>query len=278
MLKLVSFASLVTQSATPTAIQANSETTLFSQVATDEAEKVSVVLPVYNESAYINKTFDSILEFSKSHPNYHFIFVDDGSTDRTQAILNQRIESSKTSKIKLISYVTNKGKGYAVKQGVESASGEYICFIDSDLAYSLDHLEVIVKNLKHFDVVIGCRNLHIESVKHVKLIRKLSGKIFNLLSRKVLNLQLRDMQAGLKGFKGEAAKEIFKKQGIKGFSFDVELMYLTKKQGYTLLEIPARVSNEHLQKASKINLLRDSIEMFFSLLEIKRNDQSGRYG
>ncbi|MGA7936883.1 MAG: glycosyltransferase, partial [Kovacikia sp.] len=220
---------------------------------------VSVVLPIYNECACIHATFDAVLDYTECHPFYHFIFVNDGSADETAQILEGRITASQTFQIKLISYPQRRGKGYAVKQGMEFAGGDYICFLDGDLAYSLDHLEQLFEQLSKFDVVIGCRNLVLGGPKGVRPIRKLAGKVFNLCSQWILGLKYNDMQAGLKGFRKQAARELFRKQRLAGFSFDVELIYLAKKMGYQIGEIPARVSLAHGKKASKVKLIQDSL-------------------
>lgn len=240
-------------------------------------KEVSVILPVYNESACIHNTFDSVLEFSKINPYYHFIFVNDGSTDNTQEIIESKIKQSKTSQITLINYKVNRGKGYAVRKGLESSYGDYVCFVDSDLAYSLAHLEILVNKLEFFDIVIGCRNLTPKSVNKVKLNRKLMGIIFNILSRKMLALKFRDMQAGIKGFRNSVAKDLFKKQTMTRFAFDVELLYLGKKQGYSIGEIPALISEVHMYKKSKVDLLKDSVEMLCSLFKIRYYDKIGKY-
>ena len=239
--------------------------------------KISVVLPVYNESTCIDSTFQSVLEYSKHYPYYQFIFVNDGSTDGTQDILKRHIDDAETNQICLISYEKNRGKGYAIKKGVESSIGDYICFIDSDLAYSLTHLEFLIDKLEIFDVVIGCRNLISDNFKRVRLIRLLAGKTFNFMTQSILSLHFDDMQAGLKGFRRDIAKNLFEKQTIQRFCFDVELIYLAQKRGYKIGEIPAIVSNTHLAKVSKVNLLTDSIRMLQSLLQIKINDSLGLY-
>ncbi len=238
---------------------------------------VSVILPIYNEAKCIEKTLESIFEFAKNRPNYNFIFVNDGSTDKTKEILSNNLESAKTTNLKVISYEHNKGKGYAVKTGVKSAYGDYICYIDSDLAYSLEHLELIVEKLEYFDIVIGCRNLASSPIKGLSLIRIVAGKIFNFLSIFILNLPFSDMQAGIKGFHKDVAKELFKRQQITGFSFDVELIYIAHKGGYSIGEIPAIVSNQHLYKHSKVNILKDSLKMFFNLLQIRYKYRVARY-
>lgn len=239
--------------------------------------KIAVILPVYNESECIEQTFDQVLKFSSQNPAYNFIFVNDGSTDNTQEILEKKLKASATPNIKLISYQQRRGKGYAVKKGGESIEADYICFMDSDLAYSLEHLEPLVATLETVDVVIGCRNLDKNNFRNLTLIRKLLGKVFNFMSRKILNLKYKDMQAGLKGFRKEAAKELFKNQSISGFSFDVELIFISTKKGLQIGEIPARVSEKHIYKVSKVNLVKDSLKMFTCLLKIRYNDLRGRY-
>ncbi|MEP6518964.1 glycosyltransferase [Microcoleus vaginatus] len=239
--------------------------------------KIAVILPVYNEAKCIEQTFDRILEFSQKNPAYNFIIVNDGSTDNTLQILENQLKNFPTHHIKLISYSNRQGKGYAVKKGSEYVDADCICFMDGDLAYSLEHLELLVKKLKEFDVVIGCRNLVQENFRNLSLLRKLSGKIFNLLTGKILSLPYRDMQAGLKGFNKIPAKEIFKSQTITGFSFDAELLFLAKKKGYTIGEIPAKVCQPHLYKHSQVNIFTDSLKMLMCLFQIRANDRAGYY-
>ena len=239
--------------------------------------QVTVIMPVYNEQACISATFDAVLEHCQSHPDYCFIFVNDGSSDRTQQILEQRIADSQIEQIQLLSYGDRGGKGHAVKMGVYLADADYICFLDGDLAYSLDHLDWLMAKLAQHDVVIGCRSLMPEGNQGLKLSRKIAGKIFNTLSKQILNLPYVDMQAGLKGFRVKAAKEIFARQELIGFSFDVELIYLAKKLGYSIAEIPAYVSSSHATKISKVNLLADSFKMLRDLFTIRWNDVTGRY-
>jgi len=242
-----------------------------------EARYVSVVLPIYNEQSCIEETFNAVLDFAECHPFYCFIFVNDGSTDETATLLESRIAASQTFQIKLVSYGERRGKGYAVKRGIEVAEGDYLCFLDGDLAYSLEHLDGLFEQLKEFDVVIGCRNLVPGGVKGVRFSRRIAGKIFNILSRWLLGLKFNDMQAGLKGFRKQAAKEIFSKQKLTGFSFDAELIYLAKKQNYRVGEIPAVVASSHKKKISKVNLVQDSLHMLWDLLTIRLNDMLGRY-
>lgn len=239
--------------------------------------RVCVILPVYNEQACIRRTFKAILQYLATHPDFTFIFVNDGSNDRTKQILATGIHAVKTPQIHFLSYHPRVGKGYAIRRGVEYATdGDLICYLDGDLAYSLEHLDQLVEKLRYYDIAIGCRSL-VANATDLKWSRKLAGKVFNFLSRKILNLKYSDMQAGLKGFRTEVAKDLFSQQELTGFSFDVELIYLAKKRGYSIGEIPAKVSDKHQKKASKVNLLQDSIRMLLDLLKIRFNDQLGRY-
>ncbi|MEB3293980.1 MAG: glycosyltransferase [Synechococcales bacterium] len=239
--------------------------------------EVAIVLPVYNEEACISRTLEAIRDYLQTHPNYTFIFVNDGSSDRTKEILSTYLQVSKTGRLQLLSYDQRGGKGYAIKTGMAYAESEYICFFDSDLAYALEHLDALVEKLQVCDVVIGCRNLVPRYLQGIRWQRKLAGKIYNLASRVFLNLPFRDMQAGLKGFRREKAKALFARQHLLGFSFDVELMYLAKKWGFSIGEIPARVSDSHQVKVSKVNLVEDSLKMLRDLFRIRLNDVLGRY-
>ncbi len=116
-----------------------------------------------------------------------------------------------------------------------------------------------------------------ENFRNLTLLRKIAGQIFNLISRSILNLQYKDMQAGLKGFKKKPAQQIFKRQTLTGFSFDAEILFIAKKHGYTIGEIPARVSQQHLYKVSQVNIFKDSLKMLGCLLKIRLNDRAGYY-
>jgi dolichyl-phosphate beta-glucosyltransferase len=238
---------------------------------------MTVILPVYNEEKILNGILNKINLFSKQNPDYEFLIVNDGSTDNTGKIIKDNL-SKKMKNILFLSYSPNQGKGHAVKKGVEIANGEYISFLDGDLAYSLNNLKTMRKELLNYDLVIGCRDLIRENDENIDLKRKITGKTFNSLSRKIMGIPFKDTQAGIKGFKNKVAKELFRKQLIKGFAFDVEILYRAVKKNYRIHQIPVRVSQEHKKKGTKVKILKDSIRMFYSLLKIKSADLSGKYG
>ena len=239
--------------------------------------KISVIVPVYNEEDEIKKVVEKIREFSMENPRFGFVFVNDGSSDKTLDLLRKYVGET-DSRIKIVSYSKNRGKGYAIRRGVEFLDSDFICFIDGDLAYSLEHLFALENKLTRYDIAIGHRGLGEKNRDNMKFVRVVFGKAFNLFSRTILGLKFRDMQAGLKGFRKKAVKRIFGLQKIDGFAFDVEVVYLAKKNGFSVGEIPARVSREHLKKKSQVKLIKDSIRMFISLMIIKFNDLTGKYG
>jgi dolichyl-phosphate beta-glucosyltransferase len=243
--------------------------------------QLSVILPVHNEQNCLTATIAAVLEYAQQHPDIEFIFVDDGSTDRTPHLLAQMLDNDPLligrSQLRYISYPQCQGKGHAVKQGVQLAIGEYVCFLDGDLAYSLDHLAQLLRGLAVCDLVIGCRNLVDRQTQAVKPSRQLAGKIFNGLSQWILALHFSDMQAGLKAFRRPVAQHLFSQIQTTGFAFDVELMYLAQKHGYTIGEIPAYLAPHHIDKPSKVKLFQDSVQMLFELFRIRYYDRTGRY-
>jgi dolichyl-phosphate beta-glucosyltransferase len=239
---------------------------------------IVVILPIYNEQSCIQATFHQVQRFLYSHPHFTFIFVDDGSTDLTKTILSNSIRSAKNPQIQLLAYGPQAGKGYAIKTGIQAAQqSEFVCLIDGNLAYSLDHLESMMEALQSADVVIGSRRLFGQPPQGLSFQRKLAGTIAHWLSRQLLNLNYPDMQAGLQGFRQDAAQALFDRQKLEGFSFDIELIYLAKKYGYSIREIPAQISAHHQRKISTVNLVKDAIGLCRDLMRIRFNDWLGRY-
>jgi dolichyl-phosphate beta-glucosyltransferase len=238
---------------------------------------VSVILPVYNAAPNVERVFNTVYEFAKTRPDYSFLFVDDGSRDETASILRRRISEAGNGCVNLISCCQNRGKGYAIKTAFYHTRGQNILFTDGDLAYDLDHLPLLVEALKKHDVVAGSRSLIAHQGRSLPISRRILGRGFNLLVRLLLNMPFRDTQAGLKGFRRDAAECLFARLKVHDFSFDVELMYLAKMLGFSIGEIPARVSEEHDFKDSTVRLLRDPVWMLFSLLRIRLKRLNGKY-
>jgi glycosyltransferase involved in cell wall biosynthesis len=245
---------------------------------------IRVVLPVFNEAGLIRGTFKQVEAFAARNPDYAFLFVDDGSSDATPALLVELIAGARTRGVRgidLLARPRNAGKGAVIKAGFERAVADgaaFVLFTDGDLAYPLDHLPPLIDALSHADVAIGSRGLVARDERNTTPLRKLMGWCFNRCARVVLGLPYRDTQAGLKGFRAAAASDIFARQRLGGFAFDVELVFLARRLGYRVAEIPARVSEEHSYKRSKVRLLRDPARMFLALIDVRLNALCGRYG
>lgn len=236
---------------------------------------LSVVIPAYNEEERIDNSLNTIIRYMENRGyRYEIIVVNDGSTDKTVDIVKNF--SVRNKNINLILNEKNMGKGYSVKKGILESNGEYILFSDSDLSTPIEEIEKLIRYLQEdYDIAIGSRALPNSDVQiHQSFHRELMGKIFNLITRILTLMDIKDTQCGFKCFKKDAAKNIFRRQIINGFSFDVEILYIAKKLGYKIREVPVVWLNSN---STRVNLIKDSIRMFIDLLRIRINDYMGRY-
>lgn len=243
---------------------------------------LTVILPVFNESRTLPATVAEVRRYSESEPGIRFVFVDDGSSDTTREILAGEMPEWSASvgalaPLSFLSYSANKGKGFAIKTAVERVDSELVCFMDGDLAYDLDHLAEIASKLRTSDVVIGSRRESPEERRNTKKLRRMMGWIFNGLVRVGVGLPFDDTQAGLKGFRTPAARIIFSRTRLRGFAFDVEALFVARRHGFSIAEIPARVSRSHRKKPSNVNLYLEPLRMARDLVTIRLHGLLGRY-
>ena len=235
---------------------------------------VSIVVPAFNEAHRISGSVKKIETFARrSSLVLELIVVDDGSSDDTAEI----VRSLAVKGLRLIRNHENHGKGYTVRQGVLAASGKYVLFTDADLSAPIEELDKLldVALREGADVVIGSRNVdraYIE--KHQSRVRELGGVVFNLTVRLFLGLQLRDTQCGFKLFHRIRTRAIFEKQTTVGFGFDPEVLFLAKRYGLKIREVPVRWSHA---EGSKIHFFSDGIRMFYDVARIRWNAIVGRY-
>lgn len=236
---------------------------------------LSIIIPAYNEEDRIKNTLLAIHDYlheCKLHAE--IIVVDDGSTDKTAEIV--RAKQAKIKNIYLLQYKPNRGKGYAIRKGIEAARGEYILFTDADNSTPIEELGKLWNAMgKDADIAIGSRYLRSHSVKIKQpWYRIFIGRLGNLVIRWFLVPGIRDTQCGFKLFTIRAAQEIFKRQKIHRWGFDMEALAVARNLGYKIVEIPVSWFNS---SASRLRPILDSFRTLRELLEIRINLWRGRY-
>lgn len=229
---------------------------------------LSIIIPAYNEEKRIEKTIQNIVSYlaEKFADNYEIIIVDDRSKDKTVEIVKKL--SRENEKIKIMVNEENYGKGYSVKKGMLNAQGKYLLFSDADLSTPIEELDKLLFWIeKGYDIAIGSRSLKDSQViVHQPFYREMMGKIFNKLVKIWCLSDFVDTQCGFKLFNKEVAKKIFTQTKINRFAFDVEILYLAKRNGLRVKEIPVRWINS---PASRVNPIFDSLKMLIDLLRIR---------
>jgi len=235
---------------------------------------VSIVVPAFNEAERIGVSLRKIDQFMRgSALPWELIVVDDGSTDETSAIINR----SAIEGLRFIQNDGNHGKGYTVRQGVLAATGTWVLFTDADLSAPIDELSKLldVALNEGADIVIGSRAVDRRYIeKHQSRFRELGGIAFNLMVQSFLGLRLHDTQCGFKLFHRQRSRRIFEKLTTKGFGFDPEVLFLAKRYGLRIREVPVRWSHS---EGSKVRFLRHATVMFMDLIRIRWNMSTGKY-
>lgn len=237
---------------------------------------LSVVIPAYNEEGAIAETLQSVSDYFRSTGlRYEVLVVDDGSTDHTREVVLEHARSD--TSVQVLQLPQNRGKGAAVRRGVQEARGEVICFIDADLPYRLQNLGDAIALVQSgvTDIAIGARDLReSESDQSYPWLRKFMGRGFSLIVRALLVPAIPDTQCGMKAFSAEAAKLLFSESKLNGFGFDFEVLFLANKYGFRFERIPVVMSHRH---ASKVNLLTDSLRMLADLFRVRWLDRRMAY-
>ncbi len=226
---------------------------------------LSLVIPAYNESRIVLDTIRAVSEkLSRLSEDYEVLIVDDGSTDQTARL----VRDCGDPRVRLESYAPNRGKGRAVRTGMLAARGDIVLCTDADLAYGVDVFAEILEKFRSggADLVIGSRRMGGKGYQNYPPLRVLASRCFGLLSRAVSGLPY-DTQCGIKGYRRQAARDIFSRCATDGFSFDFEVLMRADKLGLTVEQIPVSVINF---RESKVNVARDSVRMFRDVFRIRR--------
>jgi glycosyltransferase involved in cell wall biosynthesis len=235
----------------------------------------SIVIPAFNEESRITRGLDGVLSFIAERGwSAEIIVVNDGSRDLTADIV--RDYARLHPNVRLLENPGNRGKGYSVRNGVLHSSGDLVLFTDADLSSPIaESVKLFAAIEAGADVAIGSRWIRPETMtERQPIFRQIAGRLYNIVNRVLLRLPYRDTQCGLKAFTKKAAHDAFSRQKIERWGFDPEVLFIARKCGYRIAEVP--VSWAHDDR-SKINPLLDGIRMFGEVLRIRWYSLTGRY-
>lgn len=237
---------------------------------------ISIVVPAYNEEDRLGATLEAIRAFMDGrYPSYEVIVVDDGSRDGTAQVVRQR--QATWPQLRLVSYHPNRGKGHAVAEGVKAARGQYCLFSDADLSTPIEELAHLLPALleEGYAIAIGSRAVPGARLERRQpWLRETMGRIFNLFVQLLATPGLWDTQCGFKAFPTAVGQELLALQRVERFAFDVEFLFLARRRGYRVKEVPVRWRDS---PQSRVKVLRDAPRMLWDVLRIRWNDALGRY-
>ena len=237
---------------------------------------LSVIIPTYNEEANIRRSAEAVVAYLGAGPrSWELLLVDDGSTDGTVGIEEELAAAE--PRVCVLAHSPNRGKGFAVRQGMLAAKGAVRLFLDADYSTPIEECEKLLPHLEGgFDVAIGSRRQPDAQIEtKPPLHRYLMGEAYIALATRLLGTRLTDFNCGFKAFRAEAAERLFRLQRRDDWSFDAEVLALATRLGYRISEVAVRWA--HAQATSKVSPVRDAIKSFVALLGIRRDLRRGAY-
>jgi dolichyl-phosphate beta-glucosyltransferase len=236
--------------------------------------ELSIVIPAYNEQDRLPPTLARVRAWiDAAKISTEVIVVDDGSQDFTAAVVANL--SADWPELRILVNPGNHGKGYSVRHGALEARGRIVLFTDADLSAPIEEADKLLAALATHDIAIGSRALDRRLISvHQSKLREFAGIVFNMVVRIVLGLPFSDTQCGFKAFMREPCKIVFQQQRIERFGFDPELLFIAKRHGLTIAEVPVRWAHD---PGTRVAMLRDSLKMFAEVLGIRWNAILRRY-
>lgn len=234
---------------------------------------LSVVIPAYNEEVRLPDSLRTVRAFLEAQPYAsEVLVVDDGSQDGTAAAVQQA--ASAWPALRLLRNPGNRGKGFSVRHGMLEAAGEWVLFSDADLSAPINEAtRLLEKAAEGFDVVIGARTQSELIGTHQPALREAAGRFFNVFMRLATGLPYLDTQCGFKLFHRDAAQAVFRRQRLRGFGFDVEILFLAHRLGFRCADIPVRWNNA---AGSKVGMF-SGLDAFADLARLRWWAATGKY-
>ena len=229
---------------------------------------ISVIIPVYNEESKIHSLLAHIKEIlSETLLEYELILINDGSTDNSEHVISE--EGKLDKRVKVLSYKENKGKGHAVKMGVLNSKGDVVSFLDGDLDISPAQIKNYIRELEGCDLVIASKT-HPLSIITAPFVRKMLSKMFSILVRVAVGINIKDTQSGLKIGNGNALRKIFNVMLVKRYAFDVEMLAIASKLNLKIKESPINMTlNSSFNIAEMIKMFIDVLGISYRLRIIR---------
>jgi glycosyltransferase involved in cell wall biosynthesis len=232
---------------------------------------ISIIIPAYNEEKRLPATLVKVRDYLDSTPwdFAEIVVVDDGSRDGT-------VQVARDAGVRVLQNPGNRGKGYTVKHGMLEARGEWFLYTDADLSAPIGELDKLwaAAARNGARIAVGSRALDRSLIGvHQPRLREFVGRVFNRLMRIATGLPFHDTQCGFKLFEARAAKEIFSRQQLDGFGFDVEVLFIAQALGCKAVEVPVRWNNV---EGTKVSLLLGA-KAYLDLLKVRMNGLQGKY-
>ena len=229
--------------------------------------KLSIVIPCYNEAKDIASNVEKVKSYLLDKKiDHELLLVNDGSKDNTKEVIESIPD------VKALSYEKNRGKGGAVKFGIEHATGDYVLFMDADLSTDISAIEKVVELAPNYDLIIGSRHAKDSVIKKKQpWTRVFIGWCCRVLVKMLFHTKLKDTQCGFKAMKTESAKKIVSKQLVNDFAFDVEYIYIARLNNLSMYELGIVWSDD---RGSTVNPIKSSIRFFKDIFFIRRHKKT----
>jgi glycosyltransferase involved in cell wall biosynthesis len=234
---------------------------------------LSIVIPAHNEESRLPRTLGQVFDFLKKQPiSFEIVIVENGSSDRTLQLAREfALQNPNVT----VHQEERRGKGNAVRHGMLQARGEYRFICDADLSMPIEEIQKFIPPaLADFDIAIGSREAPGAIRYNEPSYRHLGGRAINFAIRLLILPGLNDTQCGFKCFSAKAAEKVFRQQTLLGWSFDIENLYIARRKKLRIKEIPIQW---HYDPDSKVNAIRDALQMLGDIFRIHLNARRGKY-